>query len=525
MARDNKEVKSAKLALALQRKKTDLNTSSRRELVECLCNLSECLGATEKWLEASTYSKEALEIETDLAITDSDEISNLAFVLKNHWDNLRNSDQADEALWAVEAGLTVIRKMCEKKLNFYQRDLATTLQLYSQSSKELGFKEKSLLANEEEVSIYRSRANNNSILFSHFYRDYAESLKVYGNNLFDIGEIKKALDVVGELVQVYRKLTSIEPKAFLFDLSQVLWLYSSYLKKDGRKEEALKAMEESVVILRQLSQGNLKDIIDVGLKNTREAIISLETSNLDKSADSDYEYDRRRILFHFTESLWSAGHREEALEVMITRINSLRKTNQVNGHNTYLSDLANALNSYGLRLNTLGRLSEALEACKESEALIRILIKDKSWNLSHELAASLENQSLILSNMQLNKESLEAMREVLEIRHSVVTIEKSDFGLNRLAWCLNTYGRSLRDNGFVEKSLDPINEALEIHRKLASSDTTRSYHYLITSLQNYSLTLSKLGKHESAISAIQEAVEIGWDAKEKYIKVWLPLHW
>lgn len=176
---------------------------------------------------------------------------------------------------------------------------------------------------------------------------------------------------------------------------------------------------------------------------------------------------------------------------MKTRINSLRKANQVNNHNTYLSDLANALNSYGLRLNTLGRLNEALVACKESEALNRILIKDKSWNLSHELAVSLENQSLILSNMQLNQESLEVMREVLEIRHSEVTIDNSDFGLKRLAWCLITYGRSLRDNGFVEKSLDSIKEALEIHRKLAGSDTTRSYHYLIPSLQNYSLTLSR----------------------------------
>ena len=59
-----------------------------------------------------------------------------------------------------------------------------------------------------------------------------------------------------------------------------------------------------------------------------------------------------------------------------------------------------------------------------------------------------------------------------------------------------------------EEALEVIQEAVGIHRELASVHPTEFHTKLVLSLQILSTCLSKVHRHEEALEAIQEAVGI-----------------
>jgi tetratricopeptide (TPR) repeat protein len=77
-----------------------------------------------------------------------------------------------------------------------------------------------------------------------------------------------------------------------------------------------------------------------------------------------------------------------------------------------------------------------------------------------------------------------------------------------LAASLNNLSLRLSDMGRREEALGAIVGAVEIRRRLAAAVPKRFEPELAQSLSNFSILLNDLGRHEEAAEVAQEAAEI-----------------
>ena len=94
-------------------------------------------------------------------------------------------------------------------------------------------------------------------------------------------------------------------------------------------------------------------------------------------------------------------------------------------------DLARSLNNLSICLSDLGHREEALEAVQECVALYRDLARDRPNAFNPDLARSLNTLSICLSDLGHREEALEAVRECVALSviwheigqmHSILTL-------------------------------------------------------------------------------------------------------
>jgi len=162
------------------------------------------------------------------------------------------------------------------------------------------------------------------------------------------------------------------------------------------------------------------------------------------------------------------------------------------------------------RLAALGRREDALAAIEEAVTAYRELARARPDAFLPNLAASLNNQSLGLSELGRREDALDAIEEAVTIRRELARARPDAF-LPDLAMSLNNQSLRLSELGRREDALDAIEEAVTAYRELARARPDAFLPDLATSLNNQSGCLSDLGRREDALAAIEEAVTIRRD--------------
>ena len=154
----------------------------------------------------------------------------------------------------------------------------------------------------------------------------------------------------------------------------------------------------------------------------------------------------------------------------------------------------------------MGNQSKAMQQAERVIEMCQSYGENNPEELLPNLAASLSNVSIFLSESGRHEEALDPAYKSVAIYRSLTKKNSKKFlpiltmSLNNLAYCLSISGRH-------KEALAPAKEAVKIRRKLSASDPTFR-PYLASSLDTLSNALSGLGRYEEALFAAQEAIDI-----------------
>jgi tetratricopeptide (TPR) repeat protein len=306
----------------------------------------------------------------------------------------------------------------------------------------------------------------------------AVSLNDQSVRLGDLGRREEALAAIEEAVVIYRELAAARLDAFDPSLAMSLDNLSNSLANLGRREDALAAGQEAVAIYRVLAAA---------------------------SPDA-YGPDLAGSLNNLSNRLGNLGRREEALAAIEEAV-AIRRVLAAASPDAYGPDLAMSLDNLSNSLANLGRREDALAAGQEAVAIRRVLAAVSADVYGPDLAHSLSNLSVSLADLGRPEEALAASEEATEIYRELAAASPDAFG-NDMAGSLINLSSSLADLGRLEEALAAGEEATEIYRELAAARPDSFGNDLATSLNNLSGWLIALGRPEEALAAIEEAVTI-----------------
>ena len=199
--------------------------------------------------------------------------------------------------------------------------------------------------------------------------------------------------------------------------------------------------------------------------------------------------------------------RERAAILTDRAVGMLRKEVDQDSSASNRANLAASLNNLSVRLSDLGHREGALAAIEEAVNIRRALTADRPDVFRPDLATSLNNLSNRLSELGRREDALAAIEETVEIRRALVADRPTPYRPD-LAIALNNLSNKLAAIGRLEDALSAIEEAVEIRRYLATERPDTFTPDLATSLNNLSGRLSELGRREDAMAAIEQAVKI-----------------
>ncbi|MBT2440092.1 tetratricopeptide repeat protein [Streptomyces sp. ISL-36] len=170
-------------------------------------------------------------------------------------------------------------------------------------------------------------------------------------------------------------------------------------------------------------------------------------------------------------------------------------------------ELANSLTNLGVFLSEVGRQEEALTAAQEAVEIRRRLTAGNPAAHEPDLALSLTNLGASLWKAGRGKEALTATQKAVEIRRRLATDNPAAHEPS-LADLLTNLGIFLSEVGRGEEALTAAQEAVKIQRRLATDNPAVHGPDLAGALSNLGNHLSWVGRREEALTATQEAVKI-----------------
>jgi hypothetical protein len=158
------------------------------------------------------------------------------------------------------------------------------------------------------------------------------------------------------------------------------------------------------------------------------------------------------------------------------------------------------------RLSELGeRRAEALEPAQEAVALRRALARANPDAFNPDLAGSLNNLAILLSELGRRAEALDPAQEAVGLYRALARANPDAFNPD-LAMSLNNLAIRLSALGRRAEALAPAQEAVALYRALARANPDAFNPDLARSLNNLAIRLSKLGRRAEALEPAQEAV-------------------
>ena len=310
----------------------------------------------------------------------------------------------------------------------------------------------------------------------------AHYLRRLANRLSKAGRRNEALEAAQEAIVLYRKLVALYPDMYTSDLAMMLDNLGNRLSEVGRREEGLEAVREAVEQYRLL------------------AAKSPETyaSNLASS------------LNNLAYLLSGVGYRDEAAKIGEEAVSMYRSLVAKSSSN-YLPDMAASLDNLAIFLSGAGRQLEALEVVREATGIYRRLEEESPATYASDLMVSLNNLALRLSGVGCRREALEASQEAVGLCRGLAK-ELPDVYSHLLASLTDNLAVRLSEMGRLREALDVAREAVGAYRSLAKTSKFSTVTYfpdLALSLNNLAYFLSVLGNHG-------EAVEIGREAECMY---------
>ncbi|KDQ10770.1 hypothetical protein BOTBODRAFT_473278 [Botryobasidium botryosum FD-172 SS1] len=335
---------------------------------------------------------------------------------------------------------------------------------------------------------------------------------------------EEALLAVQEAVVLFQQLAKDRPVTFNSDLAFSLHGLSIRLSDLGQQEEALAAIREAVALYRQLAKdrpaafnsdlasslNNLSAHLSA-LGQREEALAAIREAvalyrQLANDRPAAFNPTLAVSLHNLSEQQSGLGQREDALAAIQEAV-ALHRQLANDRPATFNPNFASSLLSLSSRLSDLGQREDALAAIRESLVLYRQLAKDRPAAFSPNLAKSLIVLSNRLSELGQREEALAAIREAVALYRQLANDRPAAFSPD-LAMSLNNLSARLSDLGQREDALAAIREAVALYRQLANDRPAAFNPDFAGSLNNLSLWLSDLGQREEALAAIREAVAL-----------------
>jgi len=258
----------------------------------------------------------------------------------------------------------------------------------------------------------------------------ARMLANLAKRLSDEGRREEALEAAREAVVIYQDLAKLSPETFNPDLATSLNNIANFLSDLGRWEEALEAARDAVAIYQDLA----------------------------KLRPDAFKPDLAMSLNNIASFLSALGRREEALEAAREAVAIYQDLAKLRP-DAFKPDLATSLNNIANFLSALGRREEALEAAREAVAIRRDLAKLRPDAFNSNLAMSLNNIASFLSALGRREEALEAAREAVVIRRDLAKLRPDAFKPD-LACSLAVLANCLEATDDVDGALEMNREAI-----------------------------------------------------------------
>ncbi|WP_200209558.1 tetratricopeptide repeat protein [Micromonospora coerulea] len=383
--------------------------------------------------------------------------------------------RGDEALAAIEEGVTVFRRLADASPGAYLRDLAGSLNNLAVRLGEVGRRDEALAAIEEAVAAYRRLADASPGVY---LPDLALSLNNLAVRLGEVGRRDEALATIEEAVRIRRQLAGTNPAVYLPYLAGSLNNLAVGLGEVGRRDEALAAIDEAVATYRRLAD----------------------------ASPAAYLPDLALSLNNLGGRLGEAGRRDEALATIEEAVRIRRQLAETNPA-AYLPKLATSLTNLAVGLGEVGRGDEALAAIEEGVTVYRRLADASPAAYLPDVALSLNNLSSHLHEAGRHDEALAAIEEAVRIRRQLADTNPAAY-LPKLAMSLTNLAVGLGEVGRGDEALAAIEEAVTAYRQLAEASPAAYLPDVALSLNNLSSHLHEAGRHDEALAAIEEAVRI-----------------
>ena len=351
---------------------------------------------------------------------------------------------------------------------------------------------------------------------------FVESLNNLSNSLSAIGEREKALAAIEEAVLLYRELTRVFPDVGRPRLATSLSNLSKYFSDLGQREKALAASNEAVEIFRDLAAAcpdafrpdlamslNIRSICFSHIGRREEALATIEEAvairrDLVTVHPDAFRPDLAQSLQNLSACLSTLGRQEDALAAIEEAV-VIGRGLAAASPDAFRPDLVGYFNNLSSHLSELGRQGEALSAIKEAVALCRDLTATRPEAFRPDLAMSINNLSNRCFDLGRQEEGLAAIEEGVALYRDLAATHPDAFRPD-LAWSLSNLSLSFFDLGRREEGLAAIEEAVAIRRDLVAAGPDAFRPDLAAVLSTLSRRFSELGRQEEALAAIEEAV-------------------
>ncbi|MFF2166595.1 tetratricopeptide repeat protein [Streptomyces sp. NPDC058175] len=356
----------------------------------------------------------------------------------------------------------------------YTVALAMALLGLSDRHGDAGHHQEALEAVVEGVDLLRSTAHST---IEPARAELALGLNRLANRLRDTGRHQEALEAVTEATDILRDLTAQDPELYALDLAGSLNTLSACLATLRRHEDSLAPLAEAVDLLRGLAEE--------------------EPGCLPGLADA---------LHNLANRYSRLGLYEDA-PVPISESVDIRRALADLHPDAHVPGLAIGLNTLAIVLGDVGRHEEALAAITEAERLFRALSEARPGVHENDLARALYNLSGCLQQSGRRAEALTAMAEAVQIRRALAERSPEAYGAD-LAMSLHDLGLQVSSASAAEEALPLFAECVMLRMDLAQALPEAHVHDLVWGLQSYAQCCIDAGRHDLAVSAIDQLVDL-----------------
>ena len=253
-----------------------------------------------------------------------------------------------------------------------------------------------------------------------------------------------------------------------------------------------KRNEEFIKVLRELIEAAKTKFSFDEACNFYEKLIAIERS--------------LKNLFGYADLLYSLNDFSKAKEyyeeILVTYRALATKNPQA-----YNPDLAGTLNNLGLLLSNNNEIKQAKDCYQEALKIYRNLAKKNPQAYNLYLASTLNNLANLLSNNNEIKQAQIYYQEALDIRRDLAKKNPQAYNPD-LASTLNNLGLLLSNNNEIKQAKDCYQEALKIYRDLAKKNPQAYNLYLASTLNNLAVLYYQINNRKEAEQAYKEALAI-----------------
>ena len=267
-----------------------------------------------------------------------------------------------------------------------------------------------------------------------------------------------------------------------------------------------KRNEEFIKVLRELIEAAKTKFSFDEACNFYEKLIAIERS--------------LKNLFGYADLLYSLNDFTKAkqyYEEILVTYRALAKKNP----QAYNPDLAGTLNNLGLLLSNNNEIKQAKDCYQEALDIRRDLAKKNPQAYNLYLASTLNNLANLLSNNNEIKQAQIYYQEALDIRRDLAKKNPQAYNPD-LAGTLNNLGLLLSNNNEIKQAKDCYQEALKIYRDLAKKNPQAYNPDLAMTLNNLGILLSNNNEIKQAKDCYQEALDIKRDLAKKNPQAYNP---